>query len=122
MQTKKQFKLALWGTAGFLFVLGIMQMIAYLSGQLTAIQQAEAQGVAAQQISQFFWHQVMPQLLDYVMQLAAFEGVLYLLGMISKKIDSEKARPKDPSQWLPSSRQEKELDTLFEEFEIVEHP
>ena len=102
--------------------MGIIQIFSFLPGQLETMQQAEAQGIAAQQISKFFWQQVIPQLLSYVMSTVAFIGVLLFIGMLYEKLDMT-IQKTDVQKQLPYTLQERkeDFDTLFDEFEIVEN-
>ena len=123
MQTQKRFKLALWIVSGFIFLIGIIQVFSFLPGQLEAMKQAEAQGVAVQQISNFFWQQVVPQLLSYVMSTVAFIGILFSIGMLYEKIDCIATQTETSQKQLPYAsqhQQENDMDTFFDDFEIVE--
>ena len=122
MERQKRFKLALWIVSGLILLMGIIQIFSFLPGQLETMQQAEAQGISAQQISKFFWQQVIPQLLSYVMSTVAFIGVLLFIGMLYEKFDMI-IQKTDVQKQLPYTLQERkeDFDTLFDEFEIVEN-
>ena len=122
MERQKRFKLALWIVSGLILLMGIIQIFSFLPGQLETMQQAEAQGIAAQQISKFFWQQVIPQLLSYVMSTVAFIDVLLFIGMLYEKLDMI-IQKTDVQKQLPYTLQERkeDFDTLFDEFEIVEN-
>lgn len=123
MQTQKRFKLSLWIVSGLILLIGIIQIFSFLPGQLEAMKQAAAQGVATQQISNFFWQQVIPQLLSYVMSTVAFIGILFSISMLYEKVDSMVTQKVTTQKQLPyasQQQQENDRDTLFDDFEIVE--
>lgn len=123
MQTQKRFKLSLWIVSGLILLIGIIQIFSFLPGQLEAMKQAAAQGVAAQQISNFFWQQVIPQLLSYVMSTVAFIGILFSIGMLYEKVDylvTQKITTQKQLPYASQQQQENDMDTLFDDFEIVE--
>lgn len=123
MQTQKRFKLSLWIVSGLILLIGIIQIFSFLPGQLEAMKQAAAQGVAAQQISNFFWQQVIPQLLSYVMSTVAFIGILFSIGMLYEKVDymvTQKVTTQKQLPYASQQQQENDMDTLFDDFEIVE--
>lgn len=117
MKTQKHFKWVLWIVSGLILLIGIIQIFSFMPGQLEAMKQAAEQGVAAQQISKFFWQQVIPQLLSYVMCTVAFTGILLSIGVIYEKINCP-AIIKVNNQKEQS--EENDMDTLFDDFEIVE--
>lgn len=123
MQRRKRFKLAFWMVAGVVLLLGIVQCVSFLPGQLETMKQAEAQGVAAQQISDFFWQRVIPQLLSYVMTTVAFTGILFFMGVLYEKLDSMVVQNPNYLRQLPYGLQEQgdqDMDHLFDEFELVD--
>lgn len=123
MQTQKRFKLSLWIVSGLILLIGIIQIFSFLPGQLEAMKQAAAQGVATQQISNFFWQQVIPQLLSYVMSTVAFIGILFSIGMLYEKVDymvTQKVTTQKQLPYASQQQQENDRDTLFDDFEIVE--
>lgn len=123
MQTQKRFKLSLWIVSGLILLIGIIQIFSFLPGQLEAMKQAAAQGVATQQISNFFWQQVIPQLLSYVMSTVAFIGILFSIGMLYEKVDymvTQKVTTQKQLPYASQQQQENDMDTLFDDFEIVE--
>lgn len=123
MQTQKRFKLSLWIVSGLILLIGIIQIFSFLPGQLEAMKQAAAQGVATQQISNFFWQQVIPQLLSHVMSTVAFIGILFSIGMLYEKVDymvTQKVTTQKQLPYASQQQQENDMDTLFDDFEIVE--
>lgn len=123
MQTQKRFKLSLWIVSGLILLIGIIQIFSFLPGQLEAMKQAATQGVAGQQISNFFWQQVIPQLLSYVMSTVAFIGILFSISMLYEKVDylvTQKITTQKQLSYASQQQQENDMDTLFDDFEIVE--
>lgn len=123
MQTKKRFQLTLWIVAGLILFIGIIQVLSFLPGQLELMQQAEAQGVPAQQISTYFRQQVLPQFLSYLLFPLSFISILALLGKLYEKFDEILTQKSNYLKQLPPLTQQPqtfETDTLFDEFEIVQ--
>lgn len=123
MLKQKSFELILRIVLGLIVLIGIIQIFSFLTGQFEAMNQATEQGVASQQISKYFWQQVMPQLLSYVMSMVAFIGILLSIDVINKKIDYMTNQKISTQKHLSydSLKQENDDDSLFDDFEIVEN-
>jgi len=86
MQQKKSVAILLFVLAGLIVLLGIIQLALFMPPQLTMLNDANAQGVDPQQVSGYFWQQLMPQILLYVIVTIGFAGTLVGGGLISLQL------------------------------------
>ena len=97
MQQKKSVAILLFVLAGLIVLLGIIQLALFMPPQLTMLNDANAQGVDPQQVSGYFWQQLMPQILLYVIVTIGFAGTLVGGGLISLQL-GRKPSPDVPEQ------------------------
>lgn len=109
--------------AGMILLLAILQVSLYIPAQLQMLDDATLQGATEEQIAEYFWQQLMPQVLSYIIPALGFIGVLSVAGMRYLKHDdaskiavsgsqSRQIRPNAPEP-------DADLDDFLEDFEII---
>jgi len=119
---KKAIPIIILGLSGIILILGILQLVLYIPSQLDMLADATTQGVTAEQISDYYWQQFMPQVLSYVITILGFASVLFAIGMLYLKHGSSTiAMNSSQSQEITSKAMEvvNNPDDFFEEFDIV---
>lgn len=119
---KNAIPIIILGLSGIVLILGIWQLVLYIPPQLDMLADATTQGATAEQISDYFWQELMPQVLSYVITILGFASVLFAVGMLHRKHGTSNiAMNNTPSQNINSKVIEvnNSLDDFFEEFDIV---
>ena len=119
---KNAIPITILGLSGIILVLGIWQLVLYIPPQLDMLADATTQGATAEQISDYFWQELMPQVLSYVITFLGFASVLFAAGMLYRKHGTSNiAMDSTPSQNINSKAigVNSNLDDFFEEFDIV---
>jgi hypothetical protein len=119
---KNAIPIIILGLSGIILILGIWQLVLYIPPQLEMLADATTQGATAEQISDYFWQDLMPQVLNYVITILGFVSVLFAAGMLYRKHGTSKITMNStPNQNINSKAIEvnSNLDDLFEEFDIV---
>lgn len=113
--------------AAIIVILGIVQLALYISPQLTMLEEAAAQGATAEQISEYYWQQLIPQIVTYIITFLGIAALLFSSGVIYQKLSqllnsafnffSERLLPKDE---IITENKKEISDDFFNEFEISE--
>ncbi|WP_040192495.1 hypothetical protein [Clostridium culturomicium] len=113
--------------AAIIVILGIVQLALYISPQLTMLEEAAAQGATAEQISEYYWQQLIPQIVTYIITSLGIAALLFSSGVIYQKLSqllnsafnffSERLLPKDE---IITENKKEISDDFFNEFEISE--
>ena len=127
MQAKKIFPIVIFVLAGLLLVVGIMQLVLFLSPQMAAIESARQQGAAEEMISSFFWQQLMPQVLVIAVTSIGIAAILATCGLLSLQMNGilapakESVKPaKDKGERSEQTLEKTDEDDYFEDFESLE--
>ena len=72
--------------AAIIVILGIVQLALYISPQLTMLEEAAAQGATAEQISEYYWQQLIPQIVTYIITSLGIAALLFSSGVIYQKL------------------------------------
>lgn len=113
--------------AAIIVILGIVQLALYISPQLTMLEEAAAQGATSEQISEYYWQQLIPQIVTYVITSLGIAALLFSSGAIYQELSqllnsafnsvSERLLPKDE---IITENKKEISDDFFNEFEISE--
>lgn len=113
--------------AAIIVILGIVQLALYISPQLTMLEEAAAQGATSEQISEYYWQQLIPQIVTYVITSLGIAALLFSSGVIYQELSqllnsafnsvSERLLPKDE---IITENKKEISDDFFNEFEISE--
>lgn len=108
--------------SGIILALGISQLILYIPPQLEMLDNAVTQGATAEQTSDYYWHEFIPQVLTYAITFLGFATVLFIAGMLHLRLAAYQpsnhrnmARP-----YQSNALADDELDDFFEEFEVID--
>lgn len=109
--------------SAIILALGIWQLILYIPPQLEMLDNAVTQGATAEQTSDYYWHEFIPQVLTYAITFLGFAAVLFTAGMLHLRLAAN--QPSDPRRnmswpFQPHASANDELDDLFEEFEVID--
>ncbi|ABX41994.1 hypothetical protein [Lachnoclostridium phytofermentans] len=119
---KNAITIIILGLSGIILALGIWQLVLYIPAQLDMLADATTQGATAEQISEYYWQQFMPQVLSYVITTLGFASVLFAAGMLYRKHGASTIAVSSPQIGeIPPKAIEvfNNPDDFFEEFEIV---
>lgn len=87
MKKKKQIiPTILFILAAIIAILGILQLALYISPQLTMVKEAAAQGATTEQISEYYWQQLIPQIITYLITSLGIAALLFSSGVIYRKL------------------------------------
>ncbi|MDU4890335.1 MAG: hypothetical protein E6344_11050 [Clostridium sp.] len=113
--------------AAIIVILGIVQLALYISPQLTMLEEAAAQGATSEQISEYYWQQLISQIVTYVITSLGIAALLFSSGAIYQELSqllnsafnsvSERLLPKDE---IITENKKEISDDFFNEFEISE--
>lgn len=113
--------------AAIIVIWGIVQLALYISPQLTMLEEAAAQGATSEQISEYYWQQLIPQIVTYVITSLGIAALLFSSGAIYQELSqllnsafnsvSERLLPKDE---IITENKKEISDDFFNEFEISE--
>ncbi|NWL88417.1 MULTISPECIES: hypothetical protein [unclassified Paenibacillus] len=113
----------IFGLSGIILALGVWQLILYIPPQLEMLDNAALQGATAEQTSDYYWHDFIPQVLAYVITIVGFTAVLLTAGMLHLRLAAN--QPSDPRRnmswpFQPKASADDELDEFFDGFEVVD--
>ena len=132
MQLKKVITIAIFALAAMILILGITQVSLFLSPQLTMLSEARTEGATEQQISDYYWQQLMPQALLYIFTFLGLSGILAACGATYMALQRNAADAEElkgllatlQTKTAPVVADESKSDEhdFFEDFETVEDP
>ncbi|WMT39638.1 hypothetical protein RE628_19850 [Paenibacillus sp. D2_2] len=107
--------------SGIILALGICQLILYIPAQLDMVDNALLQGATEEQISDYYWHELIPQIITYVITFLGFAAVLFATGMLYLKLAVKQPSYNRNMDWPLQSKDsaDEELDDFFDEFEAI---
>jgi len=119
---KRLFSYIIFFLAGLILILGIIQLILYISPQLELITSARLQETPEQDISNYFWQKLMPEIISYIIIFIGFVSVLFVSGMIWRKLEQIRSNVNVPKKEKNTSKNTEDLDDkdFFEDFDAVE--
>ncbi|MGL4820084.1 MAG: hypothetical protein ACRC5C_08895 [Bacilli bacterium] len=119
-QRKMETNKIIYAIASVLLITGIALLALYIPAQMQIINDASTQGATAEQISDYVWKQMMPQLLMYVLLIIGFSSTLAVGGIIIGKLDQLfVSQPTTQRSETKRVIQEDEVDDWLSEFEEV---
>ena len=126
MQAKRVIPIVIFALSAVLVVVGIIQVVLFMSPQLEAIESARQQGAAEEMISAFFWQQLIPQILVIAVTSFGIALVLAACGLISLQLNNMLAPEKEGARLSKKNEALEEQakdamdkDDFFEGFEAL---
>ena len=122
---KKLFSYIIFSLAGLILILGIIHLIMYISPQLEMINTARLEGTTTEEnISNYFWKELVPQVISYIIIFVGFVSVLLASGMICIKLGQIKSCvpvvEKEREKNININKEDLDDEEFFEDFDEVE--
>ncbi|WP_195574918.1 hypothetical protein [Paenibacillus sp. 1001270B_150601_E10] len=107
--------------SGIILALGIWQLILYIPPQLEMLDNAVTQGATLEQTTDYYWHEIIPQVLTYIITFLGFTAVLFTVGMLHFRLAANQPTDnRNMARLFPSkASDDDELNDFFDEFEVV---
>ena len=126
MKKKRFASVLLLTLAGLVLLMGIWQLLLFVPPQMEMLADAASQGATDEQISDYCWQQLLPDLLGYLMTALSLPGVLFAAGVLLWRTGAGRAPVEEVFSAPPPHPGRADVwdsqgtDNFFEDFEALD--
>ncbi|MCL2322530.1 MAG: hypothetical protein FWC47_10580 [Oscillospiraceae bacterium] len=120
MKKKSFISYIIFTLAVIILVLGIIQLIIYIPPQIDMINSARTQGTTDQDISDYIWQQLVPQIISYVITFLGFASILLASGMILLRQSQANLQVAAVEKTKTTNKEALSEGVIIEDFNVVE--